>query len=338
MNKTSVIAFAAAFLVMLLLLSSLGCGRDPYHTARVYAMGTLSFFTVEGDPEEDGDAVPMLVSVLSELEALISHRMEGSLPDLLNKNGSATVSDARLLAALCLSEELREKTNGLFSLSVLPITSLWDFNAEEPLPPRAETLDAALSQMEGSTLRVEGSTVCITGGALDLGAIGKGLAADACADVLRAREESGLVAVGGSIAAVGRRRDALWQIGVRDPFSASQNQTLGTLSLADAFVSTSGSYEKTFSYEGKSYHHILNPHTGMPAESDLISVTVVAESGVLSDALSTACFLVGADAAFALAAEYGASLIAVKTDGTIHVSEGVRERFLPAEGWEVVYR
>lgn len=329
---------SAFFLMLLFLSSAVGCAKIEYRTARVYAMGTLCAFTVSGSTGEDGDATGVLVPLLHDTEALLSHKLQDSLPDRLAKEGRVSLTDARLEAALRLAEELRLKTDGRFSVLVYPITSLWNFNAETPVPPTQDALTAALGQMADASLRFEDGGVVGEGARLDLGAIGKGYAADVCADALCGRGESGLIAIGGSIAAVGGRNESAWQIGVRDPYSASQSDTLGVLSLTDAFVSTSGSYEKMFTYEGKTYHHILDPRTGMPAESDLVSVTVVANSGVLSDALSTACFLVGEDAAFALAEEYGASLVTVTAAGRLCVSEGLRDVFSPADGWEVIYR
>ena len=335
------IRFVALLLVLAALAFSLAsCGETRLHTSRVYAMGTLCTLTEELERGTDGDSSPLFVPALSETEALLSHRTDGSVARLLNGLGYAVIGgeDRRLLADLRLAEEIREKTGGLFSLSVLPITSLWNFDAETPTPPSADAVKAALAQMEGSAITFENETVRKTGGDVDFGALGKGYACDVIAEKLRAKDKNALVAVGGSLAALGTKSGKPWQIGVRDPFSDSQTKTLGTLALTDAFVSTSGSYEKAFSYGGKLYHHILDPRTGMPAESDLISVTVVAGKGSLTDILSTACFLVGSDAAFSLAAEYEAALIAVKTDGTLLVSESLREIFVPASGFTPVYR
>lgn len=328
---------SALFTLVALLFVFCACARAKYHTARLFAMGTSCALTLEGVSGEDGDALPALAPLLHETEALLSHSIADSVVAQLNEKGSVT-ADARLSSALRLCEELRLKTGGLFSVSVLPLTSLWHFNAESPTPPAEADIIAALEACRGGAITFEGDTVVRTGGRVDLGAVGKGYAADVLADALRARGETGLVAVGGSFAAVGNKAGTPWRIGVRDPFSDSTAATLGTLSLSDACVSTSGSYEKTFTYGGVAYHHILNPQTGMPAQSDLCSVTVVCESGTLSDALSTACFLVGADAAFALAEEYGAALVAVKTDGTLLVSRLLGDAFSPARGWEAVYR
>ncbi len=324
----------AALFSFLLVFSFFACSGSGYHTARLYAMGTFCSFTVEGAEGEDGDVTPTLASLLSEVENALSHRHENSVAARLNRGEWVTVSDP-LRAALALSEEVKEKTGGLFSISLLPITSLWHFDDEAPVPPTDAALAAALAQTENSALLFEGNAVCRVGGDVDLGAIGKGYACDLLSDALRARGETGLLAVGGSLAAVGSKGDTPWRVGVRDPFSASQNDLIGTLALTDTCVSTSGSYEKTFTYEGKSYHHILNPQTGLPVESDLVSVTVVAKSGVLTDILSTACFLVGSEDALALAAEYGAAVLLVKADGTLTANAAMAAIFTPAGGREV---
>lgn len=335
-SRVSGTRLLAAFLIFVLLCSLFGCASRTYRTSRLYKMGTYCSFTLAGDSSEDGDAMSVLAPLVGEAEALLSHRTEGSFPRSLSVLGSMTVTDTRLLFALRLADSLCKRTGGLFSVSVLPITSLWNFDAEDPVPPTPEALAAALAAC--GTLTVAGDVVTLSSGGIDLGAMGKGYAADVCADALRERGKSGLVAIGGSIAAVGNKEGTPWQIGVRDPMSASQNDTLGTLALADSFVSTSGSYEKTFTYEGVSYHHILDPRTGMPAESDLVSVTVVGESGVLTDALSTACFLLGLEGAFALAEEYGASILAVTAEGTLYVSASLADCFSVGTGWEAIYR
>lgn len=327
----------AAFLLLALLLSFCSCGRKSYHTLRIYGMGTFCAFTVE-DAAAGEDTLSLLKSVLSETEALLSHRIEGSLPDLLSKNEGVR-TEKRLVLALSLAEDVKAKTGGRFSVSSLPLTRLWNFDAQTPTLPGDEQIAAALAEMANSALFFEdGDVVRSFGGTLDLGALGKGYACDALADILRSRGESGLIAVGGSIAAVGNKNGNPWAIGVRDPFSASQNDTVGVISLADAYVSTSGSYEKNFTYEDVKYHHILDLTTGMPASSDLVSVTVIAQSGVLSDILSTACFLVGSAEAFSLAETYGASLIAITANGEMLVNEALRASFQPTFTGEVVYR
>ena len=128
--------------------------------------------------------------------------------------------------------------------------------------------------------------------ALDLGSVGKGAACDAAVAAYKeAGVDRAVVAVGGSVGVWGEKPfGQLWNIAVRDPDSEG---SLGTLSVPSGFLSTSGSYEKQFEEDGVTYHHILDPKTGYPAESGLVGVTIWSDSGVLSDALSTACFVLG---------------------------------------------
>ena len=115
---------------------------------------------------------------------------------------------------------------------------------------------------------------------------------------------------------------APFTVGVRDP-KGSENAYFATLSLYGGFVSTSGSYEKKFEQDGKTYHHLLDLTTGYPAETDLCAVTVTANTGLQSDALSTLCFLLGEEKSLPILQEYGAEAIFVYTDKTVHVTGGL---------------
>ena len=131
---------------------------------------------------------------------------------------------------------------------------------------------------------------------LDLGAVGKGIACDVVQDYLKKQKEVGgaVIAVGGSILLYGSKADGSdWNVAVQNP-RGQDGEAMGVLSLSGTTnVSTSGDYEKYFMQDGKRYHHILDPSTGYPADSGLISVTIVSDSGLLSDGLSTACFVLG---------------------------------------------
>ncbi len=277
----------------------------------------------------DGQSALSLLPVVSTLENEISHSIDSSLIAALNRGETVTPSK-EVYEALRLSLELSEATGGAFSVLVLPITSLWDF--DRGVRPTDAALAEALRQTESSTLLLEDGRATLKSGGVDLGAVGKGLAADLLASALIEKGEEGLVAVGGSIGAVGRKNGELWCVGVRDPFSSSQSATLGTLSFSDAFVSTSGSYEKTFEENGKRYHHILDPKTGMPVAGELVSVTVIAESGILSDALSTALFAIGMEEGRVLCSRYGAEALFVTSTGEMYATDGFLSVFTPKSG------
>ena len=123
-----------------------------------------------------------------------------------------------------------------------------------------------------------------------------------------------------------------WRIAVKDP--ADTESYLGVVSAADKFVVTSGVYERYFEENGVRYHHILDPKTGCPAESGLVSVTVLCENGAWADALSTACFVLGPDGALALRddlADQGTDfeLILVTDDGRVLYTDGLADAFTP---------
>ena len=324
MKKCSRLSFVLVlFTVFSLLLSS--CAPS-YTRAQGYAMGTLVAVSTER-----ASTASALLPLVSSLENQISHKVPTSAVAGINRGESVTVSK-ELLDVLILCQEIEEKTDGAFSAFLLPVTSLWDF--ENQTVPTPDALALALGAVKNSVLSVSGSTVTLSSGGIDLGAVGKGMAADVLARALREKNETGLVTVGGSIGAVGNKNGDGWRIGVRDPFSASQSDTVGVLCLSDVFVSTSGSYEKSFKKDSTVYHHILDPQTGMPVENELISVTVVAESGVLSDVLSTALFAVGIEAGVSLCAEYGAEALFIKKDGTLYATHGFAAVFT-SDGREV---
>lgn len=163
--------------------------------------------------------------------------------------------------------------------------------------------------------------------------MGKGAACDAA---VAAYEESGVnravVSVGGSVGVYGEKPGGQpWTIALRDPDTEG---SLGTLSLASGFLSTSGSYEKQFTEDGVTYHHLLDPGTGYPAESGLLSVTVWSGSGTLSDALSTACFVLGLEDSLPVLEQFDSEAVFITEDHQIYVTEGLADAFfLKGEGY-----
>lgn len=165
---------------------------------------------------------------------------------------------------------------------------------------------------------------------LDLGAVGKGIACDVVQDYLKKQKEEGgaVIAVGGSILLYGSKADGSdWNVAVQNP-RGQDGEAMGVLSLSGTTnVSTSGDYEKYFMQDGKRYHHILDPSTGYPADSGLISVTIVSDSGLLSDGLSTACFVLGKEKGQKLLETYGAEGIFIDQNKKVTVTKGLKDKF-----------
>ena len=178
-------------------------------------------------------------------------------------------------------------------------------------------------------IELDANTLTVPAGMqLDMGAVGKGYAADLACEALRARGvDSAILSLGGNVQAVGTRPDGTdWRIGIRAPWESGN---LGVLEISDAAVVTSGGYENYFEDEqGNLYWHILDPDTGYPARSGLESVTIVAREGRLGDALSTALFVMGAEAAEEYWRENGGfDMILVTGDGQVIITEGIAGRF-----------
>ena len=165
---------------------------------------------------------------------------------------------------------------------------------------------------------------------LDLGAVGKGIACDVVQDYLKKQKEVGgaVIAVGGSILLYGSKADGSdWNVAVQNP-RGQDGEAMGVLSLSGTTnVSTSGDYEKYFMQDGKRYHHILDPSTGYPADSGLISVTIVSDSGLLSDGLSTACFVLGKEKGEKLLETYGAEGVFIDQNKKVTVTKGLKDKF-----------
>lgn len=299
-----------------------------------YAMGTYVQQTVYGkDAQAAATAAAQSVTAL---EDKISWRVEDSdIYKLNNASGSTWETiDSYTASLLKMSLDVAQKTDGAFDPTVLPLTSLWDFDGKQHVPtsdelknllPRVNYKDLRLNETDKTAslkMHYEG---------VDLGSVGKGAACDKAVEAYsKTGVQAAVIAVGGSIGLYGNKPDnSGWSVAVRDP-KTPDNETgsVGTISLEGGqYVSTSGTYEKEFTKDSKTYHHLLNPKTGMPENNGLVSVTVVCNNGALSDALSTACFLLGKDKGAALAQSYGAQTIYVDSKSNVYVSAGLKDRF-----------
>lgn len=196
--------------------------------------------------------------------------------------------------------------------------------------PTAEQIQAAMADCGYGRVQLSDGIISLPAGMqLDLGAVGKGIACDRIREYLSGRPwiTGAVVAVGGSVVTYGQKPDGSpWKVAIMHP--REEGTYLGVLSLnGEHYISTSGDYERYVMVDGVRYHHILDPATGYPARSGLCSVTIVCDSGLLADALSTACFVLGPEQGLALAKAYGAEALFVGEDGALQMTEGMKEIF-----------
>ncbi|MBP5212271.1 MAG: FAD:protein FMN transferase, partial [Pyramidobacter sp.] len=211
-------------------------------------------------------------------------------------SGEPVAADGTAGKAVGLSLELCAETDGAFDPTLYPALRAWGFTTGEHRVPPPSQLTELLARTGPARVKLENGTFRLDEGAMiDLGGIGKGLASDAAAELLRkSGVKSAVLNLGGNVRTLGKRPGGgSWRIGVRDP----DGGLLGVIETGEGAVITSGSYERFFEKDGVRYWHILDPKTGAPARSGVVSVTVVGSSGARCDALSTAYFVMGPERA-----------------------------------------
>ena len=312
-----------ALCLALVLLS--GCAPAQTAQRTFFAMDTVMNVRVCGD-EALLDAAEARVR---ELEALWSVTDPDSEIFALNRDGFAALSgDAAGLLAGAL--ELCGRTGGALDITIYPVVRAWGFTTGEYAVPDAQTIRELLSRVDYTRVGLDeaaGTASLPDGAAVDLGSVAKGYTGDALAALLKSRGvESALLDLGGNIQAVGARPDGSpWRVGVRDP---EGEELLGVVEIAGRAVVTSGGYERYFERDGVRYWHIIDPAAGAPARSGLQSVTVVGESGLLCDALSTALFVMGPEEALEHWREYrDFEAVFVADDGSVTVTAGLEDSF-----------
>lgn len=340
--------FSRLLSLALLLLMLAGCASpaaEPQNAdaepAQVtfFAMDTVMQLTVYGDEALLTDAQTRV----SQLEHLLSVTDENSEIYAANRDGSAALSgDAAALLEQTL--ELCARTGGALDCSVYPVVRAWGFTTGEYRVPDGEELAELLECVDYTKIGFDpdsGQLALGHGMEIDLGSVAKGYTGDQLMALLKnAGVTSALVNLGGNVQALGSKPDGSpWRIAVQDP---AGDGYLGILDVADQAVITSGGYERYFEQDGEIYWHIIDPATGAPAHSGLISVTVVGDCGLLCDGLSTALFVMGyEDAVEFWRASEDFELVLVREDGTIVLTEGLEGCFeltADADGFEVICR
>ena len=324
--------------VLLLLLTALsGCGRTNLEAQEAensfFAMNTYMTFTAYGEGAED--ALVDARARVEEVEALWSVTDEGSEIYRANHSGGEPVNVSEETAELVsFALEMAEKTDGALEPTIYPVLRAWGFTTDTKQVPSQEEINALLGDVGHEKITLDGTLLTVPEGMeLDLGAVGKGYAGDLAAEAVRVRGiECAILSLGGNIQAVGSRPDGTdWRVGLRSPW---EDGTLGVLRVSDQAVVTSGGYENYFEdKDGNVYWHILDPETGYPAKSGLLSVTIICPQGRMGDALSTALFVMGPQKAEEYWRENGDfEMILVTEEGEILITEGVADRFTLSEG------
>ena len=295
------------------------------------AMDTMLELRFECTSQRRAEEVKKRVfAEVDRLESKLSRTEPGSSVSEINSNAGITpVSvDEEVFAVIEDALYYAEITGGAFDPTVAPLVDQWGFIDQNYRVPEAEELEAALELVDYSLVEINYDQLTVflpvEGMALELGGIAKGYIVDRVLEMLREEGLENAYVNAGDIGLLGNRPDGdPWRIGIRNP--RDNQDVIAIIPLTDKSVDTSGDYERVFEEKGVRYHHLLDPFSGMPADN-LASVTVIADTTMDADVLSTAAFILGLEKGMALIEDReDLEAVFITPELEIHISSGLKD-------------
>lgn len=271
---------------------------------------------------------------INELERMLSRTVSDSDVARINAQHEATVSD-ETAALLTAALQYAAQTDGAFDMTIAPIVNAWGITTDTPRVPQQDEIDELLTHVGSDHVQIKGNIVALDDGcAIDLGGIAKGYASDCVADIFKsAGITSGCISLGGNVYVCGNKPDGnAWSVAIQDPQSDGY---AALVLLRNAFAVTSGGYQRYFTAEdGTVYQHIIDPKTGYPVQSDLLSVTIIADNGTMADAYSTALYVMGEKGAIDFWNGHADDfdMVLITKDGRLLYTPNLQDKINKAEG------
>jgi len=338
-NIILITLLAAGAVVLVVFMSNRGSGsgepKDTYHSPTVFAMDTNLDITIQGRGDQakaDSDAA---IALARKIESHTSMFKRAS--DIYRVNANAGIAPVKVnsdtMYLIQTSLKYGADTGDAFDITVAPIVKLWGFYDQKYRIPSQAEIDNTLKLVGYQKVVVDqaNGTVFLPekGMAIDLGGVAKGYAVKQMYDLLTKRGvKSALINFGGSVGAVGRRADGkLWVIGVKHPRSEG-GALVGELQAENAFINSSGDYERYFIRNGIRYCHIFDPKTGRQP-TGVISTTVVGPDATLADILCKVPFMKGMQAGLEyMKTQPGYEALAIDSSGNITVTQGMKDKYV----------
>lgn len=300
----------------------------------IYTMGTIAQFKVFGKNAEK--AVDSAVDRLNEIDDRLSVFKEHSEISKINA-GSGEIPckvSGDTFFLLNKSLEYSRLLEGTFDPTIRPLVNLWSIGTNNENIPEEKDIKEKLKLVnyKDAILNYDEQTIMLKHKhqSIDLGGIAKGYAADEVRDIfVKNHINSAIIDLGGNIFALGKKTDGtLWNVGIQNPLKP-RGEFIGILNIKDKSVVTSGDYEKYFIKNGKKYHHIIDPRTGYPSESRLMSATIISDNSLDGDGLSTGVYILGVDKAMKLIEPMkGIDAIFIDEDKKVYATSGISDSFI----------
>ncbi|MGF0034204.1 FAD:protein FMN transferase [Bariatricus sp. SGI.154] len=320
-----------ALLTSAVLLLS-GCSGLPKERNQTYT-DTLFDTVIKIDIYDaiDDDVLKGCEKLCKKYDAMFSNKVEDSEISQINHAGGNPVEVSKETITLIKKGiYYSELSKGVFDITIAPVSDLWDFKSEEAAVPAPDAVTSAVSHVNYNNIIIKDNTVRLTdpNAGIDVGAIAKGYIADRLKDYLESQGvEHAMINLGGNVLAMGNKLDGSdYNIGIQKPFDET-GSPITSVKISNKSVVTSGIYQRYFEADGKIYHHILNPNTGYPCENNLNSVTIITNSSLTADALSTTCFLLGYDEGMKLINQLdNVDAIFITNDNKLHYSRNFQNK------------
>ena len=307
------------FPILLCVLFLAGC--KPQETVILgFSMDASYRIETENLPEEQESEIK---NYLYNIDTVLNVYQEDSVISKLNQTKLLTVSNSDEEMLFNVLQNTLPYCNETFDVSIRPISKLWDFKSESLALPTEADLSENLSSVGYQNVQISDDTIQLLNDAeIELGAVAKGYVCDQVAKMLAGKVA--LIDIGGTLKTIGKDITA----GVKSP---DHDGLLCSFTLSDGkAVSTSGSYERSFILDGKLYHHILDPKTGYPVETDFVSATVICDSAMEADILSTTLF---SENSFQI--PKNSDVIYVTKDNLVYISSGIKNFKLLNQAYQV---
>lgn len=334
---TKKIKLIIVIVFMLLLLASCQ-GDDIIITDRTFALDTLIEIKIYGKENTINQSIiDDAFTLIRDLEDTLSVHIAKSDLYNLKENAGATPVTVSPITYSIISDSTSYSllTDGLFDVTAGPLIDLWAIDPPNGHVPTAEELDTALDLIDYTKIDFqEDNRIYIDKDMIiNLGAIAKGSIADEVKTQLMASGvKSSLINLGGNVLLLGSKPDGSdFSIGIQNPFDLRGSYPM-TVALSDVAVVSSGDYERFFVFEGQEYHHILDTHTGYPAQTNIKQVSIIAPTSQMADALSTSVLLLGLKDGLALIDSLdGVEAIFITKDKKIYITNALRDKITQSQ-------
>ena len=324
-------------LLVCLLLNLTGCKSEQKLTRQIFAMDTYMELTAYGKNAEV--ALTGVINTINQTALDWDPEVEKSTVYAMNHaQGAPIVVSPEIADMLTTAKTVYDQTGGALDLTVYPVVKAWGFIDSAHTVPTADEIQQLKSVPCFDAVNLDIHTVTMPAGTeLSFGATAKGAMAERAKNIVKEYGvKSAFLSLGGNVQTIGHKPDgSKWRVGVQDPNNLTGY--LGIVSIGEQAVVTSGSYQRYFEADGKTYHHIIDPATAAPAESGLVSVTIICDSGTMADCLSTAMFILGEEAALEYRSAYGGFDMILVTENNRVIVAGDVEFEATADGYTYEY-